>query len=532
MVPTLVVVLSRRFLTCLTSAAVAAGLAGGLATGASASSRTLPITASLPSSDPTMVQDQPRAILSLGSSTAITAVRVTLRRGSRTYGSGSMPGRLAKGKTAVALNLVASPRLSAGTYQLSVSGRRSGARRTTTRDVRLTTPTLPVRAAPQSTLTGDNAGGVRLVLRSVAGRKISQVRATLLNRSGATVATANVTDSFTGQSVVDLPIAGTLPAGTYRLRLTGRASGASSSQRVEQPLTFASGGTGGSPAVSPNDGLTQQKVVVDWSGGKFSGREVGGFVAPGIGHGEILCRPDAQWIRFFPNEQSREVAMMNWTYKDWGGDHEKSLREALHTSGTGPDFREGFNKFSPTEKHSTGQYDGIISDRGVIGGAGGDSLAPPTTLHLTWEWDMSKTGGERCHVEATFTTQASGSDTPLARSVQVGWRGDANAAGRDGASVDVPGLGNVALRCEATPSGNRTLTIDTPAGATVTTREGSDDSAVPQTVGPVAVQLPNNGMVSIAFEGGQTLMASSRWKANDPDGSQNFCLIAAQVLQP
>ena len=42
----------------------------------------------------------------------------------------------------------------------------------------------------------------------------------------------------------------------------------------------------------------------------------------------------------------------------------------------------------------------------------------------------------------------------------------------DGASVDVPGLGNVALRCEATPSGNRTLTIDTPAGATVTTRDG------------------------------------------------------------
>lgn len=249
--------------------------------------------------------------------------------------------------------------------------------------------------------------------------------------------------------MVDLPIAGTLPAGTYRLRLTGRASGASSSQRVEQPLTFASGGTGGSPAVSPNDGLTQQKVVVDWSGGKFSGREVGGFVAPGIGHGEILCRPDAQWIRFFPNEQSREVAMMNWTYKDWGGDHEKSLREALHTSGTGPDFREGFNKFSPTEKHSTGQYDGIISDRGVIGGAGGDSLAPPTTLHLTWEWDMSKTGGERCHVEATFTTQASGSDTPLARSVQVGWRGDANAAGRDIRRRPRPGERGVALRGHA-----------------------------------------------------------------------------------
>ena len=110
MVPTLVVVLSSRSLTCLTSAALAAALTGGLAAGASAATTTLPITASLPSSDPTMVQDQPRAILSLGSSTAITAVRVTLRRGSRTYGSGSMPGRLAKGKTAVALNLVASPR--------------------------------------------------------------------------------------------------------------------------------------------------------------------------------------------------------------------------------------------------------------------------------------------------------------------------------------------------------------------------------------------------------------------------------------
>lgn len=45
-----------------------------------------------------MVQDQPRAILSLGSSTAITAVRVTLRRGSRTYGSGSMPGQPGQGE--------------------------------------------------------------------------------------------------------------------------------------------------------------------------------------------------------------------------------------------------------------------------------------------------------------------------------------------------------------------------------------------------------------------------------------------------
>jgi len=521
-------VIRRRSLISVSLAALAVGLTPAVAGAATK----LPVTASLPSTDATMVQDQPRAILANRSSSAVTSVAVSLRRNGRTYGSGSMPGRLAKGKTAVTLSLPTSPRLGKGTYQLVVSGRSGGTRRSSTSTVRLTASTLPVRAAPQSTLVRDNTGGVRLVLRSVAGRKISTVRATLRNKSGATVATANVTTSFTGQSIVDLPVAGTLAPGAYTLRLTGKIAGSSTSQSVDQPITFASGGTGGSPVPASNAGLVQQKVVVDWSGGKWSGRDAAGFVAPGIGHGEIICRPDSQWIRFFPNEQSRESTMMNWTYKDWGGDHEKSLREAIHTAGTGPDFREGFNKFSPTEKHSTGQYDGIITDRGVIGGAGGDNLAAPTTLHLTWVWDMSSTGSESCHVEATFTTQAAGTDAPLARSVQVGWRGDGNAAGRDSAAVDVPGLGTVALRCEAGTTGNRTLTIDTAQGATITTREGSDDPAVPQPGGPVVAQLPNNGMVSIRFDGGQTMLVSSRWKANDPDGSQNFCLVAGQVIQP
>lgn len=47
-----------------------------------------------------------------------------------------------------------------------------------------------------------------------------------------------------------------------------------------------------------------QKVVVNWNSGKWAGRQAGGFIAPGIGYGEIVCSPDQQWIRFYPSEVS------------------------------------------------------------------------------------------------------------------------------------------------------------------------------------------------------------------------------------
>jgi len=223
--------------------------------------------------------------------------------------------------------------------------------------------------------------------------------------------------------------------------------------------------------------------------------------------------------------------MMNWTYKDWSEHQEKAIREAVHTVFTGMDFREGLNKFSPAEKHATGQFDGIISDRGPFGAPGG-TFAAPTTLRITWQWDFAQQGAERCHVDATLVTQGPGDGVPLARSAQVVWRGDVNAAGRDEAAIDVPGVGPLRVTCRPGPKAVRALTIDTPQGADVTTREGSDDAMRPQPIGPVSAALPNNGMLAVKLAGGATVLASSRWKVNDPDPAQNFCFVAAQVVVP
>ena len=71
-----------------------------------------------------------------------------------------------------------------------------------------------------------------------------------------------------------------------------------------------------------------------------------------------MCRPDAQWIRFFPAERSRDVAMTLWTFRDWEGGSEFAIREPEMTQFTGPDFNEGLNKFTPSEKRSHGSFVG------------------------------------------------------------------------------------------------------------------------------------------------------------------------------
>lgn len=284
----------------------------------------------------------------------------------------------------------------------------------------------------------------------------------------------------------------------------------------------------------PDTGLSAQTAVVDWSKGEHDGKDTAGFVLPGIGRGKITCSPTAQYVRIYPTRQNRETSMMEWTYKDWGKGKESAIREDLKTKFSGPTFREGLNKFSPAEKEATGQYDGIVSDRGPLGGAGGTTgLAKPTGFKLTWEWDFSDEGKSRCYVKGVFNTErASSEKTPLARSAQVLWRGDANAPGRDTAAVKVPGLGAMTLTCQPGFDGERSIVIDTEEGATITTREGSDSETVPQQIGPVLTDLPNNGMVFVAFDDGRQVVLSSRWKVNDPDGAQNSCAVAAQATTP
>jgi hypothetical protein len=386
---------------------------------------------------------------------------------------------------------------------------------------------LPLTASPLSTLTGDNVGAVKLVVRPIKRARLGAIRIALRNSKGRLLSSKRIPSPSKQPQVVSMPLAQPLQAGTYRVRMIGRHARGGKLLSANRKIVFAAGG-GAAPTVE--GGALVQQVTVDWYGGKWSGRDVGGFVAPGIGYGEVVCNPETQWVRFFGSSGGREVAMMNWTYKNWGAFQEKSLREAVYTTGTGFDFNEGFNKFSPPEKTSTGTFEGIISDRGPIGNPGGTPLAPVTTLSLDWEWNFTTPSEAHCHVEAVFRTETADPTPPLARSLQVLWHGEAHAGAYGYSSIEFPELGTVSIRCE--PGEPRQLTVDSAGGAKITTREASEDSSLTEGAGPVTANLPNNGMVVVEMNSGQRILVASRWKLNDPNPSQNYCAIAAQVASP
>lgn len=387
-------------------------------------------------------------------------------------------------------------------------------------------PGLPLAASPVSTLTGDNAGAVKLVVRPVKRARLKAVRITLRDPQGKVISRKRIPSPSKAPEIVSLPLKATLVPGTYRVRMVGRKRSGGGLLSAKRKIVFAAGG--GKTTTTETGALVQQ-VTVDWYNGEWGGRDVGGFVAPGIGYGEIVCNPETQWVRFFGSNGGREVAMMTWTYKNWGTYAEKSLQEAVYTTGTGFDFNEGLNKFSPPEKTSTGSFESVISDRGPIGGPGGVPLAPVTTLSLDWEWDFTNPSEARCHVEAVFRTETDLTTYPMARSLQVQWHGEAggNAAANGYRAIEFPGLGTVSIRCE--PGEPRQIRVESAAGAKITTREASEDSSLTEGVGPVVANLPNNGMVVVEMAGGQRILLASRWKLNDPNPANNYCSVASQV---
>jgi hypothetical protein len=386
-------------------------------------------------------------------------------------------------------------------------------------------PGLPLTASPVSTLTGANDGAVKIVVRPIKRARLGAIQVSFQNSKGKVLTRKRIAGPSQEPEVVSLPLSRPLRPGTYRVWMVGRHKSGGSKLSAKRKIKFAEGG--GQGATTVESGALIQQVTVDWYGGDWGGRDVGGFVAPGIGYGEVVCNPETQWVRFFGSSGGRETAMMNWTYKNWGTYQEKSLQEAVYTTGTGFDFNQGLNKFSPPEKTSTGTFDGVISDRGPIGNPGGVPLSPVTTLSLDWEWDFTKPSEARCHVEAVFRTETAATTFPLARSLQVVWRGEANAAANGSNSIEFPGLGTVSIRCE--PGEPRQITIESTVGAKITDREASEDSSLTEAVGPVVADLPNNGMVVVEMNSGQRILVASRWKLNDPDPSQNYCAVAGQV---
>ncbi|MCO5315014.1 MAG: hypothetical protein M9938_02460 [Solirubrobacterales bacterium] len=523
----------RRFGTALLVLITALGLSAAASSAASAQGKKcgkLPLSVKLSTHNPTDLLEAGYAWVYVAPRAKVFSVQVKVRRGKRVFAKGRISGRPAGGRTSV-VRLHLRHRLGAGRYRVETTARKAGCskRRSKSRIWGFRAPSLPIKAAPFSTRVKDNTGVVRFALRPIRRTSIGRIRATLVNADGATVAEQVIADLGRRQMIAELPIRGTLRAGRYRIRLNGRDLSSGRWQQSAQTFRFVAGGGGAKPVKTT--GMMVQKVAVDWSRGEWNGRQVGGFIAPGIGYGEIVCSPEQQWIRFYPSNGGREAAMMTWTYKDWGTWREKSLREAKYADGTGPDFREGFNKFGPTEKWSTGSFQGIISDRGPILGPGGVSLAQPTTYDLDWEWDFSKPKRARCNVKATFRTGTDLEQKPLARAVQIVWRGEANATTpeKTESSYDFPGLGRVTAICRPGPTGTRRLIVDSPVGGRVTTREGSEDTSVTQTEGPLIMRLPNNGMLFVQLNSGERILVSSRWKTNDPTASRNWCVVSAQI---
>ena len=501
----------------------------------------LPASVSRASADPIAFQDAGKVTVS--ARTALRGVRVRIVRGTTVLATGRR-SRMAAGRSSVPMRFT---RVLGGRVRVEVSARAAGcaARRSVTREWLFGRAALPIIAGRPSAYVEDYGSSMKVVLRAVAGEPLRDVEAELAGPDGSVVARATA-GALERVAVVELPLSGPLAPGDYALRLTGRSASRAGVLRRTQALSLRSAASAGATPDRPGQGarpdrpgqggsaagVAVQRATVDWSGGAWRGREVGGFVVPGLGYGEVVCRPNAQWVRFFSSQSGREIAMMNWTRRDWVDWREQALREAVLTPFTGGEFNEGFNKFGPTpEKRSTGTFEGIISDRGAFGSPGGAG-ADPTTLSLAWSWDFSDEGNARCTVDASFATETAGTAAPLARSLSLAWRGEANAAGRDGQTAIVEGLGRVDVTCAPGRDGTRWVTVTGPSAATVTRREGSEETVTPVETGPVAVPLPNNGMLKLEFEGGRSLLLSSRFKFDDPEPAENFCFVAGQAIVP
>lgn len=514
------------------AAVPAAGGSAASARAAAACSGRLAVAVRLPTRNA-------RALQRVGMVRAIAAgrvrdLRVRLERRGRTLAQGVRTGAFS-GATAVRLRFRRAAR--PGRVAVVASGRRAGcaARRSARRSLILDRNDLPVavRAADRDVSDGRFA----LTLRRTRARALTDLRLRVLDRHGDTIAEHAREAPLGAPLRVELAPAERPPAGRYAVLVTAdvhgeraRAAAAASVELVagRYPRPGPAAPAPGPPPPSrPGAGAVVQQVGVSWSGGRWEGADSAGFAVPGIGAGQIVCRPDTQWIRVMPADRSRDVAMLLWTFRDWGGGSEGAVREAQMTRYTSPEFNEGMNKFAPPEKRSHGTFFGVVGDGLPAAGTFGAGRAP-TEVRLSWSWDFEDPAGARCGVSATFVSEGPGTVGAIARGLSLAWNGEAGVPAGAGAATPVPGLGTVRLRCAPRPDGVRQVVVEplAPLVAPVAAiREGSVRTDAPLGDPPYVVALPGNGLVELAAAGGQRVLLASRWKVNDPDPAQNSCRL-------
>lgn len=140
-------------------------------------------------------------------------------------------------------------------------------------------------------------------------------------------------------------------------------------------------------------------MTINWQNGRQSAGDSADFAIPGIGEGELVCSRSAQWLRVFPIDQRDEVTM--WLVRQQDGTP-PTVRTARHNQYTGPDFNEGLNRYRG-ELVTSGSFIGLISSRGRWTSRGGPG-PPPTSFHVSFNWNFARSSSARCYVAAQFIT--------------------------------------------------------------------------------------------------------------------------------
>ena len=488
----------------------------------------LPVTVALPTRTARALEH-----LGLVRATArarVRDLRVTLKRDGRTVARGSHAGAFA-GAAPVRLAFVRRAR--PGRIVVVATGRRAGcaAKRTARRVLELDRHDLPVALSVADRDIGD--GRFAVTVRRTGPQLVTKLRVRVLDAGGETIA-ERVRPQPLGEPLrIELAASRPLAGGRYWLLATAAVAGEHARGAVAGAIDL---GTPTPPRdaadPAPPPGAVVQQVAVTWSEGNWQGADSASFSIPGIGEGRLVCRPDTQWLRVFPADRSRDVAMMLWTVRDWEGGSEGALREAQMTPFTGPDFNEGMNKFTPTEKRSHGTFAGVVGDGMPAAGTFGAGRRP-TEIRLSWSWDFADPAAARCSATATVTSEGAGEAGEIARGLSLAWTGESGVPPDTTIATAVPGLGTVRLRCDPRPDGVRRLEVEPqapPAGLVVSTFEGSERSDRAVGAAPYVVELPNNGLVEAVTPAGTRIVLASRWKVNDPDPAQNFCRLTGVAV--
>jgi hypothetical protein len=327
-------------------------------------------------------------------------------------------------------------------------------------------------------------------------------------------------------------------------------------------------------APAPATTSLRQRATVDWDKGRSAGNDRVAFAIPGIGSGEIVCRPDALFIRVTPNDRTQETSLWSAMAQVKGEEVSYVVKNARifqfgtpttpqQATGTGPSAQEGLNVEQRVEPAGSGVAVGLISQRTALN-APAAPTAPLTSVRLAWSWSgfgdptLKKA---RCKVVARLVTKMPAGTTikrrsggglirrpgPATNELFVDWHGEQDAPGKtESGPVQIPYLGTLRATCPTGRDSNAQLILnadDKVAGLKilVTRFQGEGPEAyeyfhafTDPSTGEARIALPTNGFVvlEITGKGGRRAhVPVSTWRqTNDEKTRENFCEIAAQTV--